>query len=59
MTYEEFLKWIDEQIEYNDRMARKEDRKMEPYFAYQGAHDALEAVKEKFLTLLPPPTKLS
>lgn len=59
MTHEQFIQWLDEQIEYYDKMARKEDRKMEPYFAYQGAHDAYEAVKEKFLELLPPPTTLS
>lgn len=59
MTYEEFLKWLDEQIEYNDRLARKEDHKIEPNFTYEGAFNAYEAVKEKFLSLLPPPTKLS
>jgi hypothetical protein len=59
MTHEQFLQWLDEQIEYNERMASKEDRKMEPNLCYQGAANAFEDVKEKFLALLPPPTTLS
>jgi hypothetical protein len=59
MTHEQFLQWLDEQIEYFERMAEKQARKMEPDLSYMGACNAFEAVKEKFIALLPPPTTLS
>ena len=55
MTHGEFLQWLDEEINYLKNM---ED-------AQQLARDGhtklfvLQQVKEKFLTLTPPPTTLS
>lgn len=59
MTHEAFLEWIDKEIE-NEASACK-DPKFGAYLRQQSGprHDMLIEVREKFLTLTPPPTTLS
>lgn len=59
MTHEEFIQWLDTEIDVADQLAERENRKTEPYFGYEGRARALEEVKEKFLTIMPPPTTLN
>ena len=59
MTHEEFVKWLDEEIEKAWMENDRESRKIEPDGTPYGRANALEEVKEKFLTLTLPPTTLS
>lgn len=59
MTHEEFIQWLDEQIKFYDLMVRKFDNDNWNYLQYRSSKQAFEVVKERFLTLLPPPTTLS
>lgn len=52
-----FLIWLDEQIETNENLADREDHKMEPNLSYRGQQYALEAAKEKYLSLNKQDTK--
>lgn len=59
MTPEDFIEWIDKEIQKAQRWADRESSKMEPDQSFNGRLSALEEVKQKFFTLTPPPTTLS
>lgn len=58
MTHEDFVKWLDKEIEDNTFREQRADTKIVASY-YQGCTSTLCTVKEKFFTLTPPPTTLS
>jgi hypothetical protein len=50
-----FVDWLDGEITKAEKQAEIENRKMEPYFAWEGRAKALEEAKEKFLAAATPP----
>lgn len=59
MTHEQFLAWLDSEIEKAAKKDEIESLKYEGDLSHSGRVNALEEVKEKFITLTPPPTTLS
>lgn len=54
MTHEEFIEWLDKMIKDCDTAASLETTPAREYWS--GQSSGISLVKEKFLTLLPPPT---
>jgi len=59
MTQEEFIEWLDEEIDKAWKENDRESRKTEPDSTPYGRACALEEVKEMYLTVMPPPTTLN
>lgn len=59
MTYEQFLAWLDKEIAITANHGQKPDIDLAAPAYIKGMYVAYQKVKEKFLTLTPPPTTLS
>lgn len=59
MTHEEFIKWLDDEIEKSARNADAQDYDIEAVEFCNGYGEALKDVRKKFITLMPPPTTLN
>lgn len=60
MTHEQFIEWIDEQMEFCEPRAKNEEMQNGKSGNYwTGQMNLYRQVREKFLTLTPPPTTLS
>lgn len=59
MTPQQFLEWLDKEIESCRYILHKATIEEDQLFETEGRRFAYETVREKFLTLTPPPTTLS
>ena len=59
MTPKQFMEWLDKEIELYRNHGQKPDIDLAAPAYVKGHFDAYQKVREKFLTLTPPPTTLS
>ena len=51
MSPKDYLSWLDSEIEKAEKLADREDRRMEPYAAYRGRAEALDEARNLFITI--------
>jgi len=59
MTHEEFVKWLDQEIEFSKDLKKQFPPQSKVYDRASDGIAIFTIVKEKFLSLPPPPTTLS
>lgn len=59
MTSEEFIQWLDKEIEEADKLVYKQTLSYEPDGSYEARSNALYEAKEKYLSILTPSSTIN